>query len=73
MRKIPEEALYAYFQDISTITPVQVLLLLYILMYNEAVIAYKSDPKLMALDHGEQHGKMRFSRMSFEDTIFADY
>lgn len=27
----------------------------------------------MALDHGEQHGKMRFSRMSFEDTIFADY
>ncbi|KAL1932240.1 hypothetical protein VTP01DRAFT_9296 [Rhizomucor pusillus] len=55
VRKIPEEALYAYFQDISTITPVQVLLLLYILMYNEAVIAYKSDPKLMALDHGEQH------------------
>ncbi|KAI8092453.1 integrator complex subunit 2 [Gilbertella persicaria] len=48
-QKIPEEIIQPYFDDCTTISPTQILVLLYILTFNDYIIAFRTEPKLVAL------------------------
>jgi hypothetical protein len=39
----------SYFEDLTSISTTQVLMLLYVLTFNDYIIAFKTEPKLMAL------------------------
>jgi hypothetical protein len=47
--KIPEETIQTYFEDCSNISTKQILILLYVLTFNDYIIAFRTEPKLMAL------------------------
>jgi hypothetical protein len=49
VEKIPEETIEPYFKDCNNITPTQILLLLYLLSYNDFMIASKTEPNMIAL------------------------
>ncbi|KAI7897292.1 integrator complex subunit 2 [Mucor mucedo] len=48
-QKIPNDIVQSYFQDVGNITTTQILMLLYVLQFNDYVIAFRTEPKLMAL------------------------
>lgn len=48
-QKIPNDIVQSYFQDLTNISTTQILMLLYVLQFNDYVIAFRTEPKLMAL------------------------
>lgn len=52
--KIPEEVVRGYFQDCTAISTTQILMLLYILTFNDYIIAFKTDPKLTAINNTKE-------------------
>ncbi|OAD69143.1 hypothetical protein PHYBLDRAFT_149543 [Phycomyces blakesleeanus NRRL 1555(-)] len=48
LHTIPEDKIVPFFHDCSNPTPTQILLLLYVLQYNDSFIAFKTDPGLIA-------------------------
>ncbi|CAO0792117.1 unnamed protein product [Mucor circinelloides] len=50
-QRIPETVVDAYFEDCSTICTSQILMLLYILTFNDYIIAFRTEPKLMSMNN----------------------
>lgn len=48
-QKIPNDTVQSFFQDLGNISTAQILMLLYVLQFNDYVIAFRTEPKLMAL------------------------
>lgn len=48
-QRIPNDIVQSYFEDLSNISTTQILMLLYVLQFNDYVIAFRTEPKLMAL------------------------
>ncbi|CAO3625299.1 unnamed protein product [Cunninghamella blakesleeana] len=60
IEKIPENWIQPYLNDIYLLTPTHILLTLYMLQFNDAIIAFRTDPKYVALlsnimTPGQQH------------------
>ncbi|CAO3655350.1 unnamed protein product [Mucor fragilis] len=53
-QRIPENVVEAYFEDCSTISTSQILMLLYILTFNDYIIAFKTEPKLMSMNNAKE-------------------
>ncbi|KAI8138411.1 hypothetical protein BJV82DRAFT_297080 [Fennellomyces sp. T-0311] len=54
IEKIPEQELLPYFENTNEITIAQVLIAMYILTFHDAIIAFKTDQKLVLTSHQEQ-------------------
>ncbi|KAI9265837.1 integrator complex subunit 2 [Helicostylum pulchrum] len=48
-QKIPNDIVQSHFEDLSSISTTQILMLLYVLTFNDYIIAVRTEPKLMAL------------------------
>lgn len=69
-QKIPDETVQSYLKDLSNISTTQILMLLYVLTFNDYIIAFKTEPKLVALGSSspiahEQTGNFSVSCASY--------
>lgn len=61
-QRIPETVVDAYFEDCSTICTSQILMLLYILTFNDYIIAFRTEPKLMSMNNVKEQKGIRLNQ-----------
>lgn len=57
IQPIAEDKLVPFFDNLVNITPAQVLVAFYVLQFHDAIIAFKTDPKLATAVHVQYQGK----------------
>lgn len=57
IQPIAEDKLVPFFDNLDNITPAQVLVAFYVLQFHDAIIAFKTDPKLATAVHVQYQGK----------------
>ncbi|CDS07806.1 hypothetical protein LRAMOSA01755 [Lichtheimia ramosa] len=63
IQPIAEDKLVPFFDNLDNITPAQVLVAFYVLQFHDAIIAFKTDPKLATAVH------VQYQEYSFIDRI----
>lgn len=73
-QRIPETVVDAYFEDCSTICTSQILMLLYILTFNDYIIAFRTEPKLMSMNNVKEQKGIRLNQSAAPKlTLIAAY